>query len=78
MTKTWALLTTVILLFSPPLTPVFDCSKTEVRRDYPKHCPALPDPLLTGGGRGGGAESCRGLCGVVDGVLDKVGLGGLL
>ena len=64
---------------SPPLQPVFDCSAVEVRRQYPMQCPDLGvPPLLGGGGPGGGGGACRGLCGLVDGVLKRIGLGGLL
>lgn len=43
---------TLALLFAPvaSATPVFDCTKSEIRQQYPAQCPELPDPLLTGGG----------------------------
>lgn len=65
---------TLALLFAPTAaaTPVFDCTKPEVRRAYPAQCPQLSDPLLTGG-HGGGGGQCGGLCGILHRVL-----GGLL
>jgi hypothetical protein len=68
---------TLALLFAPvaSATPVFDCTKSEIRQQYPAQCPELPDPLLTGGGGhgGGGPSGCGGLCGIVRGVLGAVG-----
>lgn len=73
-----AVLLLVALVFSPSATakPVFDCTKPEIRRAYPAQCPELGDPLIGGGH--GGSGSCTGLCGVVRGVLDTIGLGGIL
>jgi hypothetical protein len=76
MTRLAAALLVLALLFAPAAsaTPVFDCTDPVVRRDYPAQCPALPDPLLTGGGQGGvpGSGSCGGLCGIVRGIFDSL------
>lgn len=59
------------LVFAPAASaqPVFDCTKTEIRREYPAMCPELGDPLLGGSNTGGGGGECGGLCGIVRHVL---------
>lgn len=74
MTKVAAILMVAAMLFAPlPATPVFDCTKIEVRREYPKQCPQPSDPLLGGGHHGGGGGGqCGGLCGLVRDVVDAI------
>jgi hypothetical protein len=72
------------MAFAPTASgkPVFDCKDPDVRRQYPAQCPAIGPPGILGGSPGGtatgGSQDCSGLCGVVKGVLDTIGLGGIL
>jgi hypothetical protein len=67
-------ITIKIVWDNPKLSPVFDCTNPEIRREYPAQCPELP--FLLGGGQpqtgGGGGR------GVLGGILHSIpGLGGL-